>query len=131
MQTFPSSTVIHLHRQIIERTGGIHGIRDQGALESALAQPWQTFDGCDLYPTPVEKAAALGFSLIQNHPFLDGNKRIGHATMEVLLVVYGLEIEASVDEQEACILDVAAGITGRVALTEWLHAHIRPYAQNG
>jgi death on curing protein len=129
MQTLPLTTVIQLHRQIIETTGGIQGIRDQGILESALAQPLLTFDGCDLYPSPIEKAAALGFSLIQNHPFLDGNKCIGHAAMEVLLMLHGLEIDAAVDEQEACILGVAAGTIGRPELTEWVRAHVCPYSQ--
>ena len=96
---------------------------------AALAQPWQTFDGCDLYPTPIEKAATLGFSLIQNHPFLDGNKRIGHAAMEVLLTLHGLEIDAAIDEQEACILGVAAGTIDHAELTEWVGAHVCPYPQ--
>jgi death-on-curing protein len=79
--------VIELHRQIIEQSGGSLGIRDLGAVESALAQPRMTFGGEELYPTLVDKAAAIGFSLIMNHPFIDGNKRIGHAAMEVFLVM--------------------------------------------
>jgi death on curing protein len=74
------SEVLELHRRIIRL-----GIRDLNAVESAIAQPRMTFDGEDLYPTIVAKAAALGFSLIQNHPFIDGNKRIGHAAMETFL----------------------------------------------
>ena len=70
------------------------------ALESALAQPQMTFGGEDLYPTLVDKAAALGYALIKNHPFLDGNKRTGHAAMEVFLVLNGYEIHADVEEQE-------------------------------
>lgn len=95
--------VVELHRQIIGQSGGALGIRDRGALESALAQPRMTFGGEDLYPTLVDKAAAIGFSLVMNHPFIDGNKRIGHAAMEVFLVMNGYEIDASVDEQgEQC-----------------------------
>ncbi|MEL7246581.1 MAG: Fic family protein, partial [Cyanobacteria bacterium J06573_2] len=75
--------VIELHRQIIEQSGGALGIRDLGALESALAQPYMTFGGEELYPKLVDKASAIGFSLVMNHPFIDGNKRIGHAAMEV------------------------------------------------
>lgn len=71
--------------------GGILGLRDRGSLESAVAQPEMTFDGDDLYPTITDKAAALGYSLIQNHPFLDGNKRAGHATMEVFLLLNGYD----------------------------------------
>ncbi len=85
-----------------------------------------TFDGQALYPSLVEKASALGFSLIRNHPFVDGNKRIGHAAMETFLVLNGYEIEASVDELERVILQVASGEMGREAFTEWLRAHIVP-----
>jgi death-on-curing protein len=84
-----------------------------------------TFGGADLYPTPVEKAAALGHSLIANHPFVDGNKRTGHAAMEVFLMVNGFEIQASVDEQEQVILQVAAGAMKREEFTEWLRAHAK------
>jgi death-on-curing protein len=83
-----------------------------------------TISGEDLYPTIVEKAAALGFSLIKNHPFVDGNKRIGHAAMEVSLILNGYEIDASVDEQEPVILQLAAGELERKASTEWLRAHV-------
>lgn len=100
------------------------GIRDVQALEAALSQPFVTFEGDDLYPGIVEKAAALGFSLISNHPFLDGNKRTGHAAMELFLVLHGYEIEASVDEQEACVLGVAAGDISRAELTTWLAEHL-------
>ncbi len=83
-----------------------------------------TFGGQDLYPDLVLKAAALGFSLICNHPFVDGNKRIGHAAMETFLLLNGLEIVAGVDEQERVILQVASGVMGRDALTAWLRAHV-------
>ena len=116
--------VLELYRRIMEQSGGTMGIRDLGALESALAQPRMTFGGTELYSTIVEKAAALGFSLINNHPFVDGNKRTGHAAMEVFLILNGYEIEASTDEQERIILQVASGETKREAFIEWLRAHI-------
>ena len=94
------------------------------ALESALAQPQMTFGGEDLYPTLADKAAALGYALIQNHPFVDGNKRTGHAAMEVFLVLNGYEVRAAVDEQEQLILHVAAGETNREAFTAWLRSHV-------
>jgi death on curing protein len=71
--------VLELHRRIIEQTGGALGVRNLPALESSLAQPRVTFGGKDLYPTTEAKAAALGFFIVQNHPFIDGNKRCGHA----------------------------------------------------
>jgi death-on-curing protein len=83
-----------------------------------------TFDGRELYPTIVEKASALGFSLIQNHPFIDGNKRIGHAAMETFLMLNGHEISASADEQVDIILGVASGNISRHAFTNWLKEHI-------
>ncbi len=92
--------VMSLHRQILKQSGGTAGVRDSGSLESAIAQPMMTFGGKDLYPTLVDKAAALGFSLVMNHPFVDGNKRTGHAAMETFLVMNDLEIFAPVDEQE-------------------------------
>jgi death-on-curing protein len=116
--------VLELHRQVIEHSGGAQGIFDLRALESALAQPHMTFDGEELYPSLVEKASALGFSVIKNHPFVDGNKRTGHAAMETFLVLNGYEISASVDEQEQVILRVATGETARQEFTAWLRAHV-------
>ncbi len=116
--------VVELHRQIIEQSGGALGIRDLGALESAMAQPRMTFGGEDLYPTLVDKAAVIGFSLVMNHPFIDGNKRIGHAVMEVFLVMNGWEIDAAVDEQEVIILSLASGELEREAFTQWLENHV-------
>jgi len=116
--------VLELHRLLIEQSGGMAGLRDVNGLESAVAQPLMTFGGEDLYPTLVEKASALGFSLIKNHPFLDGNKRIGHAALETFLVLNGCEIDALVDEQEEVILKVSAGTLDRSDFTEWLRSHV-------
>jgi death on curing protein len=118
--------VLQLHQRLIEQSGGTSGIRDLGGLESALAQPQMTFSGQELYPTIAEKASALGFSLIMNHPFLDGNKRIGHASMEVFLVLNNFEIQASVDEQEQVVLRVASGEWERDEFTKWLRDRIVP-----
>jgi death on curing protein len=117
--------VVELHRLILEGTGGAAAIRDLGALDSALAQPRATFGGQDLYPTPVEKAAALCFSLVQNHPFVDGNKRLGHAAMETFLMLNGFELEASVDDQEKAMLDLASGRLSRHELTAWIHRRLK------
>ncbi len=110
---------------MIEQSGGLSGLRDLGLLESAIAQPRMTFAGQELYPTLVNKAVALGFSLIMNHPFLDGNKRIGHASMEVFLVLNKKEINADIDEQEKMILALAAGEINRSFFTDWLNDHIQ------
>ena len=118
--------VLSLHADLLAVSGGAAGVRDLGRVQSALAQPMATFDGTELYPTLIEKAAALGFSLIQGHPFVDGNKRIGHAAMEVFLMLNGFEIIASTDEQETTILAVAAGSMNREALLQWLKRCVRP-----
>ena len=89
--------ILELHRRVVEHSGGSPELRDLGALESAVAQPRMTFGGVDLYPDLVAKAVALGFSLIKNHAFVDGNKRVGHAAMETFLVLNGYELCASVD----------------------------------
>jgi death-on-curing protein len=117
--------IIELHRLIALQSGGGLGLRDRNGLESAIAQPRLTFDGLDLYPTLAEKAAALGFALIRNHPFIDGNKRIGHAAMETFLVLNGYELDASPDDQERTILGVAAGRVGRDEFVEWLRAILK------
>jgi len=116
--------VLEVHRQVMAQSGGAEGLMHLPALESALAQPQMTFGGEDLYPTLVDKATALGYALIKNHPFLDGNKRTGHAAMEVFLVLNGYEIRAAVDEQERVILQVAASEMDREEFTTWLQAHV-------
>ena len=116
--------VLEIYRQIMEQSGGMLGIRDLAALESALAQPRLTFGGEDLYPAIIEKASALAFSIIQNHPFVDGNKRMGHAVMEIFLVLNGFEIKAETSEQEATILQVASGEISRETFTVWLRNHV-------
>lgn len=116
--------LIELHRRIIEQSGGASGIRDLGLAESALAQPQMSFGGTDLYPTLTEKAAALCFSLAMNHPFVDGNKRIGHAAMETFLIMNGRELNADVDDSESVILRLAAGNLERISFTEWVAGHV-------
>jgi death on curing protein len=124
MRFLSLAEVQFLHAQILAQSGGASGIRSQSALESALAQPLMTFGGDELYPTVIEKAAALGFSLIMNHPFVDGNKRIGHAVMETFLILNGYEIIADIDEQERIILQLAAGAIERSTWLEWLREHV-------
>jgi death-on-curing protein len=116
--------VVDLHRRIIHQSGGTLGLRDQGSLESSVRQPLQAFGDQDLYPTLAEKAAALGYFLIQNHPFVDGNKRIGHAALETVLLLNGYELAASVDEQERIVLSVASGELDREQFTLWVRQHV-------
>lgn len=125
MRYLTLAEIVELHRRILEVTGGATGIRDLGTLEAAVAQPKATYDGVDLYPTLAEKAAALCFSLTQGHPFVDGNKRVGHAAMETSLVLNGAEVDAPVDDQEGVILGLAAGRISRRESTDWLQQHLK------
>jgi len=116
--------VLELHRRVVAETGGATALRDLGALESATAQPRASFGGNDLYPSLEEKAAALAFSLIQNHPLVDGNKRAGHAALETFLVLNGKELDADADESERIVLAVASGTCGRDGFLEWIRSHM-------
>ena len=124
MRYLTVNDVLEIYRRVIQQSGGAIGIRDLGALESAVAQPRMSFAGRELYTDIIDKAAALGFSLIQNHPFIDGNKRVGHASMEIFLVLNGLQIDASVDEQERIIIGVASSTVSRDSFRDWLAEHV-------
>jgi death on curing protein len=125
MRLLSLGEVLGLHRLVIEQARGRAGIRDLPGLESAVAQPSATFDGRDLYPTLDEKAAALGFSLIRNHPFTDGNKRVGHAAVEVMLLLNGHRLESDIDLAERVILSVASGEGTREELLHWIQTSCR------
>ena len=116
--------ILELHEAVIEISGGALGIRDIRALESSVNQPRLTFNQADLYPDVITKAAALCFFLVMNHPFIDGNKLIGHAAMETFLILNGLEIDATIEEQARIILDLAAGKKDREEFTAWLNNHV-------
>jgi death-on-curing protein len=118
--------VIFLHDRILAASGGAAGVRDLRALEAAIGQPKATFGGDDLYPTVIAKATTLCFSLVQGHPFIDGNKRIGHASMDVFLTLNGYVLDAEVDEQERIMLALASGTLSRKELLAWLEEHARP-----
>lgn len=118
--------VIRLQELVIAQSGGGAGILDRGLIESAVYQPQATFGGHDLNPTLAEKAAVLGFSLALNHAFVDGNKRIAHASMETFPVRNGYELNANVDEQEAMFLQLAAGAVKREQFLAWVQQHLVP-----
>ena len=100
---------IGIHQVLIEKFGGPSGIKDPGALEAALNRPYVTFDLKDLYPSPVEKAAAIFESILINHPFIDGNKRIGYVLMRLTLMEGGLDIKASQKEKYEFVIQVSEG----------------------
>ncbi len=115
--------VITIHSSLIEATGGTDGVRDMGLLESALETPFQTFGGQDLYPALIQKAARLGHSLVSNHPFVDGNKRIGLHAMLVFLAINGVEIECTQQELIDVGLSLADGTMNAEKLLIWLSSH--------
>lgn len=111
--------VIEIQRLLIKRFGGAHGVRDLGGLESAIARPFQTFDGIDLYPTPQAKACALLESLAINHPFIDGNKRIAYTMYRLILLNAGLDVRANLDERYAMVIGASKGEMRFEALLAW------------
>jgi death-on-curing protein len=123
MRYLTLAEVLFIHERVLGQSGGGSGIRDLSALESAMSQPKATVGGIDAYPSLVEKAAALCYSLCSNHPFVDGNKRVAHAAMETFLILNGRELPSTVDEQEELILGVAAGAIRHEELLAWLRDH--------
>ena len=120
MIKFSQEKVLLLHKLITEETGGDPNIRDFALLESALESVFQTFGGEELYPSKEEKGARLGYSLISNHAFVDGNKRIGMYVMMTFLEVNGIKIDPSVDDVARVGLAVASGEMKYDDLLEWI-----------
>lgn len=117
--------ILMLHSQLIEATGGSDGIRDEGMLESAISNPFQSFGGDELYPSIQSKAAQLCYGLVKNHPMIDGNKRIGTHAMFVFLTLNGYELQYTQSELSDTILSVAAGNLGANDLLKWIIEHQR------
>ena len=123
MIKFSKEKVLLLHQIIAEATGGSIGVRDEGLLESALESAYASFGGQDFYPTKEEKGARLGYALISNHAFVDGNKRIGVYIMLTFLEMNGIRIRCIDDELVKVGLSVADGSMAYEALLQWLLAH--------
>jgi death-on-curing protein len=117
-------TVESIHNILIDKFGGSKGIRDIGALEASLARPYATFDQKELYPTSIDKAAAVFESLIINHPFVDGNKRIAYVIMRILLMADKSDIEASQDEKYAFVIASSRGELRYDEIKIWLTLHV-------
>ncbi len=124
MKILSKQQILMLHSALLTQTGGLDGIRDEGLLDSALNTPFQTFAEQDLYPTTLEKAARLGFGLIRNHPFLDGNKRIGTHAMLVFLDINSITLAYRDDDLISAILSVASGTMDYAGLLRWLQSHL-------
>ena len=118
--------VLEIHDIQLAHFGGRAGVRDLGLIESAIAQPFATFGGVDLYPTLADKAAALGYFLISNHGFIDGNKRTGFAAMDTFLIGHEWKVLASYDEMEKTSLAVASHQLSRDEFATWVAEHLVP-----
>lgn len=115
--------ILFMHKQLIDETGGLDGVRDEALLDSAINAPFQKFGGDDSFPTVQQKAARLCFGIIKNHAFIDGNKRIGTHTMLVFLALNGIEISYTQKELYQTILDLASGKLELDSLTHWIIEH--------
>ena len=115
--------ILLMQEQLINRYGGSHGIRDEGMLDSALSAPFQGFAGVDFYPTITSKAVRLSYGLIMNHPFIDGNKRIGALALLTMLDLNHIEINMSSKELEDTILSVASGQLSDDGYLRWVQEH--------
>lgn len=125
MTIYTKERVKLLHQLIAEETGGEMGLRDEGLLESALSAAFAGFEGKEFFPTKVEKAAKIGFDLISNHAFLDGNKRIGMYVMLAFLEGNSIAFEATDEEVTRIGLAVASGAMTYEQLRDWLVAHVK------
>ena len=123
MKVITFEQVLRIHSSLIKETGGIDGLRDEGLLISSLNAPFQTFDGEALFPSIRQKAAKLGFSLIKNHPFIDGYKRIGIHIMLIFLAVNGIELDYTQSELVQIGLSLANGTVDTTGLLTWIISH--------
>ena len=123
--------VLYLYQQIIQYSGGTVGLRDEGLLESAVYRPQASFGGQDLYPDLFSKVAALGYSLISNHPFVDGNKRVGFEAMRLMLRLNGYDLHASTGTKFDFVIEIAKGKLTEQAIADWLQRRSRPDRKRG
>ena len=115
--------IFSLYEMLLQKTGGSSGVVNESLMDSAVNSIWQTFDGVELYPTLEEKGARLGYSLVRNHSFADGNKRIGILAMLTFLSVNGGEISCTDEELVETGLNLASGLMDSEALLAWLREH--------
>jgi death on curing protein len=112
--------VIKIHELLIDQFGGSHGVRDENSLNSAINRPFATFDQQELYPEPVDKAAAILESIVTNHPFIDGNKRTGYVLARLLLLKSGLDLKATQEEKYEMVIAVSKGELKYEHIRNWM-----------
>ena len=116
--------IVYLHSELIKATGGQDGLRDDNLLRSALLSPMQTYNSIGLFPPLIDKAVRLACGLIQNHPFIDGNKRIGAHAMLVTLKLNGISLSYSQQELSSVFLQLASSEIAYDELKDWVQSHI-------
>lgn len=117
--------VISIHDLLIDKFKGSRGVRDKGLLESSVFRPFSTFDSIELYPTAVDKAAAIIESIVKNHPFIDGNKRTGYTLMRLVLLQEGFDIKASEDEKYDFVIRIAEGKSSIDEIKQWIKIKLK------
>jgi death on curing protein len=115
---------LNIHDILIDKFGGGRGVRDLGLLESALHRPFATFENQELYPSPIEKAAAVLESILINHPFIDGNKRTAYVLMRLMLLEGGYDINAKQDEKYYMVTTASTGEIRFEEIKNWIHTHL-------
>lgn len=125
MKFIELADVLLFHEKIIDKTGGGKGVRDIGLIESALSRAFVTFDGVELYGSIISKVSATVYSLIRNHGFIDGNKRIGIAVMLLLLQLNHINISFTQEELVKLGLGIASGLINETQISSWIEEHIR------
>ena len=125
MNNISKDIVLLIHEKLINDTGGIHGIRDESLLESSIYAPFSEYGGVELFPSIMEKAARFAFGIVKNHPFIDGNKRIGIMAMQIFLYINGIELICSNDDLVELGLGIANGETDYQKIADWLKVNTK------
>lgn len=118
--------VLEIHDNLIELFGGSKGVRERGLVEAAINRPFGGFGEDEFYPTPEEKAAAVLESIVQNHPFIDGNKRTGYYLARAILLNYGIDLSANQSEKYSFVIQVASGKMRFEEIVSWIQENSTP-----
>ncbi len=121
------SEALVYHAELIRRFGGSHGLRDEGVLDASMNRPFATFGGQDLFPGPIDKAAAIMHGIITGHPFIDGNKRTGYVLARLLLQESGLDISAEEEDRYDIVIKIATGQLDVDGIRAWLATRVAPF----
>jgi len=125
MNILSKDIILLIHKKLIDDTGGIHGIRDESLLESAIFAPFAAYSDTEAFPSVMEKAARLAFGIVKNHPFIDGNKRVGIMSMQMFLYINEIELSCNTDGLVELGMDIAGDKMNYQAIVEWIKGNTR------